>query len=258
MDLIKYNQKAWDLEVSKKNEWTQPVSPEKIAQARNGDWDVVLTPLKTVPKDWFPSPLTGKKILGLASAGGQQGPIFSAAGADVTIFDNSPAQLDQDRFVASRENLKIELVQGDMSDLSCFSDESFDLIFHPCSNCFVPDVKPVWKECHRVLKKNGVLLAGFTNPVAFTIDPEVEEKGVLQMKYKIPYSDLTSLNDEERSRYTDKGEPLVFGHTLQDQIGGQLEAGFMLAGLYEDSWTKDKGLIYEYIDCFMATKAVKK
>lgn len=256
MNLEKYNQEAWDKEVAKGNQWTVPVSPEEIARAKNGDWNVLLTPQKFVPKNWFPS-LKGKRVLGLASAGGQQGPIFAAAGAEVTVFDNSPKQLAQDQLVAEREKFDIKLVKGDMKDLSCFKTESFDLIFHPCSNCFVPDILPVWKEAYRVLKKGGVLLAGICNPIAFSIDPELEEKGTLQIKYKIPYSDLTSLNDEERKRYTNDGSPLAFGHSLEDQIGGQIEAGFVLTGFYEDSWTKENGLIHEYMSCFIATRAMK-
>ncbi len=32
-----------------------------------------------------------------------------------------------------------------------FEDASFDMVFHPVSNCYVEEVKPIWKECHRVL-----------------------------------------------------------------------------------------------------------
>ena len=256
MDILKYNREAWDREVGLQNEWTVPVSSEEISKAREGEWAVVLTPLKPVPRDWFP-PLQGLKVLGLASGGGQQGPILSAAGAEVTIFDNSPAQLAQDKMVAEREGLEINLVQGDMKDLSEFPDEEFDLIFHPCSNCFVPDVNPVWQEAYRVLRKGGVLLSGLVNPITFAMDPALEEQGTLQVKYKIPYSDLTSLTDEERKRYTDKGEPLAFGHSLEDQIGGQIKAGFSITGFYEDSWTEENGLLHNYMDCFIATRALK-
>ena len=256
MDLLKYNREAWDREVSKGNEWTLPVSREVIALARKGVWEVVLTPQKPVPQNWFPS-LTRKRVLALASAGGQQGPIFAAAGALVTVFDNSPAQLAQDKSVAEREHLELQLVEGDMKDLSCFPDESFDLIFHPCSNCFVPDVKPVWKEAYRVLKRGGVLLSGLCNPIAFATDPDLESQGIVQLKYKIPYSDLTSLTDQERKRYTDKGEPLAFGHTLEDLIGGQINAGFAITGFFEDSWTEKNGPIHKYLNCYIATRALK-
>src|SRR5205085_1973198 len=101
--------------------------------------------------DWFP-PVAGLEVLCLASGGGQQGPILAAAGARVTVFDNSPNQLAQDRLVADREGLALETVRGDMADLAAFPDARFDLIVHPCSNMFVPDVRPVWREAFRVLR----------------------------------------------------------------------------------------------------------
>jgi len=134
MDLLKLNREAWNEEVQKRNVWTRPVSPEVIADARMGRWSLLLTPTKPVPADWYPE-LRGAKVLCLASGGGQQGPILATAGADVTVLDNCPAQLEQDRMVAEREGLSIRLEQGDMRDLSRFEDGSFNLIFHPVSIC---------------------------------------------------------------------------------------------------------------------------
>ncbi|WPU64331.1 class I SAM-dependent methyltransferase [Peredibacter starrii] len=253
--ILERNKDAWNKQVDKKNQWTLPVSSEVIAKARQGEWSVVLTPEKPVPKEWFPS-MQGLKILALASGGGQQAPIFAAAGAEVTVFDLSPNQLSQDRLVADRDNLKLRTVEGDMSDLSCFSNDSFDLIFHPCSNCFVPDVKPVWKEAFRVLKAGGTLISGFTNPVTLILDPEKEKQGIVELKHKLPYSDLTSITEEERVRLYGQDEPITFGHTLQDQIGGQIAAGFHLIGFYEDGW-KSAGGINNLMDCFIATRALK-
>jgi hypothetical protein len=54
--------------------------------------------------------LAGIEVLCLASGGGQQGPILAAAGAKVTVFDNSANQLVQDRLVADRDGLTIETV----------------------------------------------------------------------------------------------------------------------------------------------------
>ncbi|WP_186002040.1 class I SAM-dependent methyltransferase [Corallococcus sp. Z5C101001] len=255
MDVRAYNREAWDREVGRGNRWTVPVSPEVIAAARRGDWSVVLTPTKPVPRAWF-GDLNGRDVLGLASAGGQQCPVLAAAGAHVTVFDNSPAQLRQDREVAEREGLELKLVEGDMKDLSAFADGSFDLIFHPCSNCFVDDVRPVWREAYRVLRPGGVLLSGLCNPVRYLFDPAQEEQGVMRLKYPMPYSDFTSLSDEERRRYTDKGEPLCVGHSLEDQLGGQLDAGFVLTHLFEDRY-EEKDLLSTFLSTFMATRAVK-
>ena len=235
-DIVSYNRRAWDAAVARGSQWTLPVGPEVIAAARQGEWQIILTPMKPVPRNWFPAEMKGVKILCLASGGGQQGPVLAAAGATVTVFDNSSRQLAQDQLVAAREALTLRTVQGDMADLTAFADGSFDLIVHPCSNAFVPDVRPVWREALRVLRAGGDLLAGFWNPANFIFDTFAADEGQLQVRHKLPYSDLTSLSEEERQSYVDDQQPLEFGHTLDDQIGGQLDAGFVLTGFYEDGW----------------------
>ncbi|MDQ3230290.1 MAG: hypothetical protein M3Q07_00590, partial [Pseudobdellovibrionaceae bacterium] len=89
MNTVHYNKAAWDHQVSIGNRWTVPVSPEEVARARLGDVHMVLTPQKPVPREWFPT-WQGCRVLALASGGGQQGPLMAAAGADVTVLDNSP------------------------------------------------------------------------------------------------------------------------------------------------------------------------
>jgi SAM-dependent methyltransferase len=257
MDIRAYNRAAWDRQVEARNEWTIPVSSEEVAAARQGRWRIVLTPTIAVPAPWFP-PLAGADVLCLASGGGQQGPILAAAGAKVTVFDNSPRQLAQDRHVAERDVLTLATIEGDMRDLSIFPDESFDLIVHPVANLFVPDVRTIWSEAYRVLRRGAALLAGFNNPVRYLFDIDLEEReGILQVRHALPYSDLSSLSDEERRRYTDAGDPLEFSHTLDDQIGGQLEAGFLIAGFYEDRYGGEHDLLSKYMPSFIATRAIK-
>lgn len=254
MDIRDYNRKAWDHQVEVGNEWTVPVTPERVARAREGEWSVLLTSTTPVPRAWFP-PLKDLDLLGLACGGGQQGPLFAAAGAKVTILDNSPRQLGQDRAVAAREGLTITTVEGDMRDLSAFADASFDLVFHPCSNAFVPEVRPVWREAYRVLRRGGILMAGFTNPAYYIFDPLRAEKGELVVRHRLPYSDVDDLSDEERAVYVKRGEPLLYSHTLDDQIGGQLGAGFVLTALYEDS--KEGETLAAYMPLYIATRALK-
>jgi SAM-dependent methyltransferase len=254
MDIRDYNRRAWDKEVERGNEWTQPVSSEVIAAARQGRWEVLLTETKPVPRQWFPD-LNALDLLCLASGGGQQAPILAAAGARVTVFDNSPKQLEQDKLVAAREKLSLVTVEGDMTNLSMFADESFDLVFHPCSNLFIPDVRPVWTEAFRVLRRGGVLLAGFLNPVIYLFDDRLVERPVLEVKHALPYSDLHSLSKEECRQLIEKGEPLEFGHTLTDQLGGQTEAGFVITAFYEDSHRTLP--IAKYTPTYIATRAVK-
>lgn len=235
MDVPKYNRKAWDSLVEKGDPWTRCVDEKTIAAARAGNWSVVLTPLKAVPRSWFPESLAGKKVLCLASGGGQQGPVLAAAGATVTVFDNSAKQLEQDAFVAQREGLSLATELGDMCDLSRFDTDTFDLIVHPVSNVFVASVIPLWREAARVLKPGGTLLAGFANPLAYIFDLQMMTEGKLAVRHSIPYSDTRDLNEKElQSLILAKGEPLCHGHTLHDQVQGQIDAGLVLAGFYED------------------------
>src|SRR5262249_56938302 len=106
----------------------------------------------------------GLEVLCLASGGGQQAPVFAAAGANVTVLDASPAQLARDREVAEREGLAIKAVQGDMADLSAFPDGTFALVFHPCSNCFVQDVRPVWRVGCPASPPRGAVLSRVSYP----------------------------------------------------------------------------------------------
>jgi SAM-dependent methyltransferase len=258
MDVRAYNREAWNRQVAAGNQWTIPVGPEVIAAAREGWWEVLLTPTKPVPRAWF-SELRGADVLCLACGGGQQGPIFAAAGARVTVFDNSPAQLGQDRLVAEREGLALDTVEGDMADLSAFAAESFDLIFHPVSNVFAPAVRPVWQEAYRVLRRGGVLLAGFMNPAFYIFDLELAQKqGILEVKYSLPYSDIASLPPDRLRCYLEQGWPVEFSHSLADQIGGQADAGFHIVGLYEDVFAPEDGdLLSKYMPVFIATRAIK-
>lgn len=233
MDVRDHNREAWNRQVEKGNPWTRPVGESEVEAARGGTWQIFLTPIRAVPVAWFP-PLVGCRVLCLASGGGQQGPLLAAAGASVTVFDNSPAQLAQDRFVAERDGLDLRLVEGDMRDLSEFPDASFDLIVHPVSNTFVPDVRPVWREAFRVLRAGGRLMAGFDQPFRHIFDDDAYERGVLKPIHTLPHSPEAAFTDEEKARMARDGVALEFGHTLEDQIGGQLDAGFVIEGFYED------------------------
>ena len=257
MDIISHNRKAWDRQVQQGNPWTVPVAPEVIETARRGVVEMLLTPTVPVPMAWYP-PLAGADVLCLASGGGQQGPVLAAAGARVTVLDNSPAQLGQDRLVAECEGLEIVTVLGDMADLSALADESFDLVFHPVSNCFAPDVRPVWREAFRVLRPGGVLLAGFNNPAVYLFEWHGGATNRLTVRYRLPYADSESLSEEQRAKLAAEGSPLEFGHTLEAQIGGQLDAGFLLTALFEDPWTDEVDTpLSAYMSVFIATRAVK-
>ena len=248
MNYQEENARTIDRWVAEGWEWGVPVTHEQYAAALRGEWDVLLTPTKPVPHAWFGG-LKGKRVLGLASGGGQQIPIFAALGAEVTVLDYSEKQLESERLVAAREGYAVDVVRADMTKPLPFADGSFDLVFHPVSNCYVEQVRPIFKECFRVLRPGGALLGGYDNGVNYLVNDD--ETAIVNT---LPFNPLKNPAQMQQLRDTDCG--VQFSHTMEEQLGGQLEAGFRLTDLYED--TNGSGRLHEMgIPCFVAVRAVK-
>jgi len=256
LDFVVHNIEAWEKEAKNGNKWTIPVLPEVIERARKGDYEILLTPTRPVPKAWI-GDVSGKRVLCLASGGGQQGPVFAALGAVTAVLDICPVQIESDEAVAKRDGLNIMLEVGDMRDLSRFGDGTFDMVFNPVSTCFIDDVEKVWSECARVLKKGGVLLSGFCNPLLYIFEIDAWDNGELKLANTIPYSDMEQMPPPHFKRRLEEEETLEFGHSFESLIGGQLKAGFTLQDMYEDNGG-GISLLDPYINTFMATRAVKK
>lgn len=259
INVVEHNRLAWDRQsTSGESPWCEPVGGSVIAAARRGDWQVILTPNLSVPRHWF-GEIAGRRVLCLASGGGQQAPVLAAAGAQVTSFDNSDEQLAKDRAVAAREGLPLVVERGDMADLSRFPEASFDLVFHPVSNVFAADPSAVWRECHRVLAAEGRLLAGFMNPAYFLFDHEdIERGGPLEVRFALPFTDIAHLSPDRLAARIASGEALEFSHSLDVQIGAQIDAGFVIAGFYEDRWNDRATPLDRYMPTSMATLALKR
>lgn len=229
-------------------EWWKAISHEDYIKALNGEWDVKLTPAKFVPHEWF-GDLKAKKLLGLASGGGQQIPVFTALGAECTVLDYSDEQLASEKMVAERENYKVNIVKADMTKPLPFEDESFDIIFHPVSNCYIESVEPVFKECYRILKKGGILLCGVDTIVNYILDENFE-----RVVFSLPFNPLKNEEHREFLQKLDCGHQ--FSHTLSEQLGGQLKAGFILTNIEDD--TDGEGRLHEMnIPTYIMTRAVK-
>ncbi|MEM7013634.1 MAG: class I SAM-dependent methyltransferase [Verrucomicrobiota bacterium] len=244
MDIAQHNRKGWNRQAREGCRWSTPVSSREIADARGGRPRIILTPDTPVPAEWL-GELQDREVLCLASGGGQQAPLLAAAGAKVTSFDLSEEQLALDQQVAEREGLQLRTVRGDMRDLSEFGDGDFDLIIHVTSNVFCPEILPVWRECHRVLRPGGELLAGIMNPAFFLFDHEALDRGEPPVAaYSLPFSDSESLPKERYDKLVADGELLEFSHSLDEQIGGQIAAGFHIVGFFEDTWEDAKQINY--------------
>lgn len=237
----KWIEEAW--------EWAKSISHEEYINAKNGNWNVLLTPTVPVPHEWIGN-IKDKKILGLASGGGQQMPIFNALGAKCSVIDYSSKQIESEYKVAKREGYTIEAIEGDMSKKLPFNDETFDIVFHPVSNCYVEDVQHIFNEAYRVLKKGGTFLAGLNNEINYIVDQNEKE-----IVWKMPFNPL---KDEKAKEFMVKENAgMQFSHNMTEQIGGQLKAGFTLVDIYED--TNGFGRLHELnIKTYIATKSIKK
>lgn len=230
--------------------WSIPITHNSYLKAKEGFFDIVLTPTKSVPHEWFGN-LKGKRVLALASGGGQQGPIFHALGADVTVLDYSELQLEKEKEVAFREGYEIKLVKADMSKPLPFEDKSFDLIFNPVSTCYIEKIEPLWKECFRILAKGGALLTGVDNGINYIVGDKDEKQIVHSLPFN-PLEDSSLLEELKR----DEDDGVQFSHTTVEHLNALLSAGFMLTDIYED--TNGEGRLHELnIPTFTAIRVIK-
>jgi len=202
--------------------WSACATPEQLRKARNGQLELMFGCDRAIPPEWY-GDLRGKKVLCLAGAGGLQGPLLACAGAEVTVLDLSERMLDKDRNIAGWEELDMNIQHGNMCDLSRFADESFDLVLNPPSLFYVPNVMPVFREVYRVLKKGGSFIMCSSNPIAYVCEYDAG-LGCNKAVNRMPYCSL----DHEG-----QGDWVEYGHTMEQYIGGQIAAGFVISGYLE-------------------------
>ncbi len=203
--------------------WSACATPEEMQKAREGQLTLKFFD-KEIPTEWLKD-IKGKKVLCLAGAGGLQAPLLACAGAEVTVLDLSEKMLAKDRAVAKKEQLNIRIEKGNMCDLSRFSNDSFDYIVNPTSLMYVPDVRPVFKECYRVLKAGGIFIMAAPNPINYMCDFVNDENGgYYKAVNRMPYCS---------SDFDEMGDWVEYGHTMEDYIGGQIQCGFVINGYVE-------------------------
>ena len=185
----------------------------------------------------------GKNVLCLASGGGQQSVAFGLLGANVTVYDLSETQLQRDIEAAAHYGLSVNAVQGDMRDLSRFGDSSFDLVWQAHSIKFVPEVRAVFSEVARVLRRGGLYQVDCPNPFIAGIDErDWSGEGYPLNQPYVDGAEVQSANplwevwDEGGNCRMVKG-PREFRHTLGTLVNGLVENGFIILGLWEEVGT---------------------
>ena len=255
MDAAAINSKAWDREATCGSAWAQIVSEQEIDEARRGNPGIRVTVNRNVPHNWI-EPLKGSHVLILAGGGGQQTPLMAAYGCSTECVDISSEMLSRDREALKRYGLDAQLHRHDMTDLSIFSDCSFNGVISPVSMNFISDIGKVFNEVHRVLCAGGSFIFGIANPALYLFDDRLLAKGRLKVKYTLPFSDEKSLSKKDLMKRIRKCDTVEYSHTLQTILGTLTESGFAITGFFSDTSS------YEPIDsflhdCYLAVQAVR-
>ncbi|MFM8213128.1 MAG: class I SAM-dependent methyltransferase [Pirellula sp.] len=245
------NRQAYDRMVQTRHFLTQPVSAQELA-----------SPLATLDaKGWLGGNIRGWNVLCLAAGGGRQGPLYCAAGARVTVLDISSAMLQLDRQVSAHLGINYQIIQGEMSDLSMFRLDEFDLVAHPVSTCYVADVETVFTQVARVLRPGGLYISQHKQPMNLQASLEMNQgRYVVETPVGNPAKSL-AIGQSSLLREPDTVE---FAHSLDAILGGICRAGMFIEAVSEpdhanlDSEPGTMGHRSRFIRPYLRIKARKK
>jgi SAM-dependent methyltransferase len=216
---LSHNAKAWDALARNGVPLATPASDAELND-----------PLRTVdPAGWLGESIRGWRVLCLAAGGGRHSALYAAAGGIVTVVDISSEMLALDRAVAAERGFEVQLVQTSMEDLSMFLAGHFDLVIHPVSTCYVPNVEPVFRAVARVVRPDGLYISQHKSPVSLQASLKPADG-----KYELnePYYRDGPLPPAEPSRLRERGT-LEYLHRWEELIGGVCRAGFVIEDLLE-------------------------
>jgi SAM-dependent methyltransferase len=218
MSAHEHNRRAWDERARGGARFARPATDEEISRPDQ----------LTDAAGWL-GDVRGKRLLCLAAGGGKHGPLYAAAGAEVTVVDISGEMLALDRQVAAEKRLALRTVEASMDDLAALGEASFDVICHPVSTCYVPDIAAVYREVARVLVAGGLYLSQHKQPASLQADIRPSLKG-----YELaePYYRSGPLPEVAGSLHRELGT-LEFLHRWEELIGGMCRAGFVIEDLIE-------------------------
>jgi SAM-dependent methyltransferase len=214
-----HNRRAWDEMVTRGQRFTRPAKDEQF-----------LDPLPQVdPLGWLGGDIRGKTLLCLAAGGGKHGPIYASAGAVVTVVDISAAMLALDREVAAERGLPLRTIAASMDALPMLGSGEFDIVVHPVSTCYVPDVLAVYREVARIVRPGGLYISQHKSPTSLQADVQPAARG-----YELtePYYRAGPLPPVIGSRHREEGT-LEFLHRWEELLGGMCRAGFAIEDMVE-------------------------
>lgn len=224
-EILDRNRTAYDAMAGRSKPLCRVAKPEEIAN-----------PLPAVDAlGWLGDSIRGWEVLCLAAGGGRQSCLYAAAGARVTVVDLSPAMLDQDRRMAADLGLDVRVVETSMDDLSGLATGAFDLVAHPVSTCYLPNLQDVFAEVARVTRPGGLYVSQHKTPTSLQTTADRDPAGRYFLAHRY-YRDApvpppkTPSPTAQRLRETGATE---FLHRWEELVGGMCRAGFVIEDLVE-------------------------
>ena len=214
-----HNRRAWDALVREKQRFTVPARDEDFTD-----------PLARVDQlGWLGPDIRGRKLLCLAAGGGKHGPLYAQAGAIVTVVDISPAMLELDRAVAAERSLALRTIETSMDQLAMFQPGEFEIVIHPVSTCYVPEIAPVYREVARITAPGGIYISQHKTPTNLQAEQTPATRGY---ELSEPYYRSGPLPPVLGSRLREEGT-LEFLHRWEEILGHLCRNGFVIEDVVE-------------------------
>jgi SAM-dependent methyltransferase len=223
------NQQAWDRMARSGHTLTAPASSIEMQN-----------PLKVIDASgWLSDGIRGWKVLCLAAGGGRHGPLYAAAGAEVTVVDLSAAMLERDREVAAEYGLFLQTIQTSMDHLQMLPAAAFDLVIHPVSTCYLPSVGRLFPEVARVTRPQGLYISQHKQPINLqasltTYTGHYAIEHAYYDRRPVPPPAAASLLREPGTQ--------EFVHSWNDLLGGICRSGFVIEDVSEPDYARPDAL----------------
>ncbi len=245
------NRQAWNQMASNRHVLTRPASDEELQH-----------PLRTIdPVGWLKPGIQGWNVLCLAAGGGRHGPLYAAAGGNVTVVDLSPAMLQIDRDVAAARRLEVRTFETSMDQLSMLRDEEFDLVIHPVSTCYLPSLERLFPEVARVTRPGGIYISQHKQPINLQASLQSYTG---QYVVEHAYYDRSAVPKAIEPSKLREPNAREYAHSWQAILGGICRSGFVIEDFTEPNHAQPDALPGSfghrcyYIAPYLRIKAVKR
>lgn len=178
-------------------------------------------------------PLSGKRFLDLGCGGGQSTIAAARQGAIAIGVDISVEQLAFARRLIEQEEIRVELKQGDLAELAFQQADSVDIVFSAMALQFTPDLNRVFRQVHRVLKPQGMLVFSVPHPAAASIDSGRRQSDQLSLDPEVVTISRSYFDRSPVETVQDGVSFTEYHRTTSDTFMGLIRSGYRIDVILE-------------------------